>query len=44
MTAKQYGPLSILALWDTHKQTLLYLVISLLISIQRCDCTKSVRN
>jgi len=29
MTAKQYGPLSILALWDVHEQQPLYLVTNL---------------
>ena len=29
MTAKQYGPLSILALWEAHEQAPLYLVTSL---------------
>ena len=29
MTAKQYGPVSILALWDAHEQAPLYLVTSL---------------
>lgn len=29
MTAKQYGPLSILALWDAHEQAPLYLVTNL---------------
>ena len=43
MTAKQYGPLSILALWDAHEQAPLYLVTNLSDLDARCGCTKSVR-